>query len=62
MNKYLYCYNPIKKNFILEKGEKYIDKDINSSTGKTYWIFVKNKKLDKILTDWRKFQELRFKK
>ena len=33
-NKYFYCYNPIKKNFILEHGESYIDSDTNISTGK----------------------------
>lgn len=60
MEKYLYCYNPIKKNFILERGERYIDKDINKSTNKQYWIFIRNSKLDKILIDWRKYQEKKF--
>lgn len=61
-NKYFYCYNPIKKNFILEHGESYIDSDTNISTGRKYWIFVRNNKLNTILIQWRKFQETRFKK
>lgn len=29
MERCYYCYNPIKKNYLLEKGVNYIDKDIH---------------------------------
>lgn len=60
MTNYYYCYNPTKKNFILEHGLNYIDKDIHIKTNKTFWIFVKGDKLNDILKDWRVYQKKRF--
>lgn len=61
MSRYYYCYNPVKKNYLLEKGVGYIDKDIHKKTLNTFWIFVRDEKLDKALEDWRKVQNERFK-
>ena len=59
-NKYFYCYNPIKRDFICNMGQQYIDEGINSVTNKTYWKFKRSNKLDKILNNWRIFQQMRF--
>lgn len=61
MNKYYYCYNPVKKNYLLENGVNYIDKDIHKRTLNTFWIFVRSEKLDYLLNNWRQIQNKRFK-
>lgn len=61
MNNYYYCYNTVKKNYLLENGLQYIDKDIHKRTGKTFWIFVRGSQLDELLNNWRTIQDKRFK-
>lgn len=61
MNRYYYCYNPVKKNYLIEKGINYIDKDIHKKTFNTFWIFVRDEKLDEALKSWRSVQDERFK-
>lgn len=60
MNNYYYCYNTVKKNYLLENGINYIDKDIHKRTGNTFWVFVRNSKLDELLSNWRNVQNKRF--
>lgn len=60
MNNLYYCYNPVKKDFILTMGLHYIDKGTHLKTNRNYWTFKRGTELDAILNKWRKFQELRF--
>lgn len=55
-----YCYNPIQKDFIINMGLHYIDKGTHLKTNRNYWIFERGNKLDKILNNWRIFQNMRF--
>lgn len=60
MDSLMYCYNPIKKNFICNMGIKYIDKGVHLKTNKTFWIFARDEKLDMVLDKWRDLQKLKF--
>lgn len=51
--KLFYCYSGKFKNYLLENGEKYITKSIHEKTGKKYWVFVGNDKLNNLLSEWR---------
>ena len=59
-NKPFYCYNPIQKDFIINMGLRWIDKGTHLKTNRNYWIFERGNKLDKILTKWKVFQQMRF--
>lgn len=60
MRKNLYCYNPVKKDFICNMGINYIDNGVHLKTNKTFWIFTRDEKLDMILDKWRDLQKLKF--
>lgn len=60
MNKNYYCYNPVKKDFICNMGQVYIDSGKHFTTNKEFWIFERGDKLDRILNKWRIFQKMRF--
>jgi len=55
-----YCYNPVKKDFICNMGQVYIDTGKHYTTNKEFWIFERGDKLDNILKKWRIFQNMRF--
>lgn len=50
--KYYYCYSYPLKKFLLVNGERYILRSVNNKTKKRYWVFEKNEKLNKLLSDW----------
>ena len=52
-NKYYYCYSYPQKKFLMDNGEYVIVKGINPNSKKRYWVFEKNDKLDKLLTEWQ---------
>lgn len=52
-NKYYYCYSYPQKRFLMDNGEYVIVKGINPNSKKRYWVFEKNDKLDKLLTEWQ---------
>ena len=52
-NKYYYCYSYPQKKYLMDNGEYIIVKGINPNSQKRYWVFEKNDKLDKLLTEWQ---------
>ena len=51
--RYYYCYSYPLKAFIMDNGERYVLKAIHSKSQKLYWVFERNEKLDKLLTEWQ---------
>ena len=37
----------------MDNGERYVLKAIHSKSQKLYWVFERNEKLDKLLTEWQ---------
>ena len=53
MNKLLYCcYSPRLKEFLLKNNCKYEICAKNPNNDKTFWIYIRNDKLDKLLNEW----------
>lgn len=57
-----YTYNPIKMNFLKNRGMKYLVEGINGKTGKKFWTYLKGQELNEKLREWRAYQEERFDK
>ena len=53
MNRYFYCYSYPLKEYFTKNGLNYITVAINQSTGKRYWLFEGDKKLNVLLEEWR---------
>lgn len=53
MERYFYCYSKPLKNFLLENGERYINKAVHEKTNKKYWLFEGTEQLNKLFTEWR---------
>lgn len=52
-NNYLYiCYSNTLMKFLKENGIKYEIAGKALSNDKTFWVYIKNDKLDKELTKW----------
>jgi hypothetical protein len=51
-NKYFHCYSINLFRKIKASGLKYISKGVNPNTNKTFWVFEKDEKLKKILSQW----------
>lgn len=45
------CYSVPQKDYLLRNGFEYLDVLIGEDK-KTFWVFLKNKQLDKLLTFW----------
>lgn len=55
MNNKLYCcYSLNLRNFLYENGIKYELAALNPNTQRLFWIYIKDKKLDVLLTKWSK--------
>lgn len=53
MNKLLYCcYSPKLKEFLLKNNCKYEICARNPNNDKTFWIYIRDDKLDKLLNEW----------
>lgn len=46
------CYSVNLKNYFAQNGLKYKIVALNPNNQKTFWVYVKNKELDKLLNDW----------
>lgn len=51
--RYYYCYSYPQKEFLINRGLRYITAAINQSTGKRYWLFEGTEKLNMLLQKWR---------
>lgn len=52
-NKYFYCYSKPLKDFLLNKGLRYILKATHVKTHKQYWVFKSCSEIDNYLHEWR---------
>jgi len=46
------CYSLNLRNFLYQHGVKYKIAALNPNNQKLFWIYIKDKKLDKYLTEW----------
>jgi len=51
-NPYYFCYSINLLRFIRDNNIENIAKGINPKTNRTYWMFLRNNKLDTILNQW----------
>ena len=48
------CYSAELKNFLTKNGIRYEICALNPNTNNMFWAYLRNDKLDKLLTDWSK--------
>ncbi len=46
------CYSLNLRNFLYEHGLKYELAALNPNSQKLFWVYIKNDKLDKLLSEW----------
>lgn len=46
------CYSLNLREFLYENGVRYKLAALNPNSKSLFWVYVKNEKLDKLLTDW----------
>ena len=46
------CYSLNLRNFLHENGLRYKLAALNPNSKSLFWVYVKNEKLDKLLTEW----------
>ena len=46
------CYSLKLRNYFYENGIKYKLAAKNPNSGKLFWVYIKNDKLDELLTKW----------
>lgn len=52
MNKLYICYPEKIKNFLLSNGCRYEVIGLNPNSKQTFWVFIRDEKINKLLTDW----------
>ena len=52
-HKYFYCYSKPLKDFLLNSGERFINKSVHEKTQKKYWLFEGTEQLNNLLAEWR---------
>lgn len=52
MNKLYCCYSLNLRNFLYQNGVKYELAAKNPNSDKLFWVYIKNQKLDELLTKW----------
>jgi len=48
------CYSSPLKNYLVNKGLKYLIVALNPNNHKKMWIFIDNEKLNNLLIEWKK--------
>lgn len=46
------CYSLNLRNYLFENGMRYKLAAKNPNSDSLFWVYVKNKKLDRLLSDW----------
>lgn len=46
------CYSLNLREFLYENGMRYKLAALNPNSKSLFWVYVKNKKLDKLLNEW----------
>lgn len=52
MNKLYCCYSLNLRNFLYQNGVQYELAAKNPNSDKLFWVYIKNQKLDELLTKW----------
>lgn len=53
MNVELYCcYSLNLRNFLYKNGLRYKLAALNPNSNELFWVYIKDKKLDELLTEW----------
>lgn len=52
MDKLYCCYSLNLRNFLYQNGLKYELAAKNPNSDKLFWVYIKDKKLDELLTRW----------
>lgn len=53
MNAELYCcYSLPLRNFLYKNGMRYKLAALNPNSKKLFWVYIKDKQLDKLLNEW----------
>lgn len=52
MNKLYCCYSLNLRNYLYENGLRYELAALNPNSQKLFWVYIKTKKLDELLTKW----------
>ena len=48
-----YCYSPKLKKFLGAKKQiRYLHQGINTSTNKSFWVYIRTEELGAALTEW----------
>ena len=53
MNRYFYCYSRPLKEFLSDKGHRYITSSTHPKTDKKFWVFEGTVELNKLLDEWK---------
>ncbi len=54
MNEKIYCcYSLPLRNFLFKNNLRYELAALNPNSKKLFWIYIKNDKLDRLLTQWQ---------
>lgn len=46
------CYSLNLRNYLHENGEKYQLAALNPNSKSLFWVYIKNEKLDNLLSQW----------
>lgn len=46
------CYSLNLRNYLYENGLRYKLAALNPNSKSLFWVYIKNEKLDKLLSDW----------
>lgn len=51
---YFYCYNPLLRKFLGQRGMRWNYKGFNKKSEKYYWTFEESEKLSKLIEEYKK--------
>lgn len=54
------CYSLPLRKYLFENGVEYEVAALNPNSKNLFWIYVKNEKLDKLLSKWSKNKQTNF--
>ncbi|WP_297136140.1 hypothetical protein [Terrisporobacter sp.] len=48
------CYDANQKKYLIEHGERYYVCGLNPTNKRTFWVFMRNDKLNDLITEWNR--------
>jgi len=57
-----YCYSLNLREFLYNNGVRYKLAALNPNSKSLFWVYVKDKKLDKLLSEWSANKQTAFEK